>query len=257
MSTPSQSPNSPDQRGGSQGHSAWTQKENSAWSQGNSAWRQNTGSWNQTNADTRPGAPSTQPLPQDSTRQASSQEPGRPADTREPSISVQQFAPRRNRLLPILLAVAAVVAFLGLWWLASRPDSDPEEGPAPTPTISRTAPSVPPSGEFANSTPFGSNGMSGTFTVNDSSWDGSTLSVNVTVQLDAGQLKYRFLAMDMASGDIDVMTAGPGSDGLSEGILTEGESITGVIQIVKERGDTQIVLSQTSGDNVTMLAVKG
>lgn len=256
MSTPSQPPRSSDPHTPSQGDSAWGQ-QNSAWGQGNSAWRQPSGAWNQAPAQFGPRRQAVDASPQAS---GDSQPAEQAAQTtvRQPAISIEQFKPRRNRLAPLVLAVVAVVAFAGIWWLAIRPSPEVTPGASPTPTVVRSAPSVPPAGEFANSTPFSSNGLTGTFTINDSWWDDdSTLSVNVTVQVDTGVLRYRFLVMDMASGDIQVMHAGPAPDGLAEGTLSAGESVTGVVQVTKERGDTQIVLSESTGNNVTMLAVKG
>lgn len=255
MSTPPRPPDPSDPQATSQGGSAWGQ-QTPPWGQGGSAWGQTSGSWNQPGGQpTSPQQPATAP------RHAPGYSPAdeQPAQTtrQQPSISIQQFAPRRNRLAPLVLAIVAVIAFVAIWWLAIRPNPEASPEASATPTATRTMPSMPPSGEYANSTPFSSNGLAGTFTINDSWWDGSTLSVDITLQVDTGVLKYRFLVMDMASGDIQVMSSAPGLDGLSEATLSAGQSISGVVQVDKDRGDSQIVLSQTTGNNLTMLAVKG
>ncbi|NLA30036.1 MAG: hypothetical protein GX875_10390 [Propionibacterium sp.] len=255
MSTPPRSPDSSDPQASRQPGSEWAQRS-SAWSHGGSAWRQTSSSWNQPNeqSDAHGQDPATPPHANGS---AASDELPVETTATQPSVSIQQFKTRRSKLAPILLALIAVVAFFGIWWLAVRPGTEAASEATPTPTAVRTMPSLPPSGEYANSTPFSANGLDGTFTINDSWWEGSTLSVDLTIQVDTGLLKYRLLVMDMASGDIQLMEAAPGPDGLSEGTLSAGESVTGVVQVDKTPGDSQIVLSQTNGNNLTMLAVRG
>ena len=44
---------------------------------------------------------------------------------------------------------------------------------------------------------------------------------------------------------------------LEGGLVEAGESVTGTVRITKPRGDTQLILSDLAGRNLTMLAIKG
>lgn len=278
MSKPPQSPNSPNPQwnphtapSAPQPSSNWGSKPSaptdpnsaqnqqaSAWNQGNVAWHQSASSWNHSEPSTpgtghQPSAPR-QLAPEDDPV-ISGQFGQRPTVAR--TSRTPRPGPHRRRLAPLLLSLAAIIAFLGVWWLAGRTDNQPE--PEQTPTATRTVPSVPPSGEYRKSIPFSSGSLSGTFTVNESHWEDSLLLANVTIHVDSGDLQYRFFAMSVTTNpEPKRMDAAPGPDGLKQGeLLKAGDSATGVVQIYKERGPTAIILGTTAQKNLAMLKVKG
>lgn len=155
----------------------------------------------------------------------------------------------------VLVAIAVVAAIL---FLGSRPDGDgAPASPSPTPTASRTIPSRPTGGEFANSIAFESDRVAGTFGINDSYWEDSTLVVDVTISVDWGSLSYSFLAMDMDSGDVTPSDPPSYPSDLPGGPLNAGEQASGTVRFTKSPGDTQVLLGDTGFSNLTMLAVKG
>ncbi len=128
-----------------------------------------------------------------------------------------------------------------------------------TPTPSRTArttPSVATGDEFANSIAFENDRVAGTFSITDSRWESGDLVVNVTVAVDRGSISYVFLAMDMPTGNITLANP-PQAGDLQEGTVDTGESVSGILRFTKNRDDTQVLLSDTGGRTITMLAVKG
>lgn len=157
------------------------------------------------------------------------------------------------------MVAIAVLVFVSLIYFGTRPEGlgNPSSGASPTPTVSRTPPSLPPEGEYANSIRFESDRVAGNFTINESHWDHSTLVVDITLSVERGSLNYQFLAMDMVSGEVTL--ADPPSEpyDLPGGTLTAGQTERGRVRITKSPGDTQVLLGDTFGRNLTMLAVKG
>lgn len=179
----------------------------------------------------------------------------------EPTVSIDQFTHRRSRLGPALLVIAAILVFVAILYIGTRPGMLGGNGASPTPsatpTAPRTTPSLPTGGEFANSIQFASDRLSGTFTINDSRWSGERLEVDVTISVDQGTLDYIFFAMDMESADFFEPEPSGGPSALYEGTIQTGERVSGTLTFYKNRGDTQIVLGEYAGRNLTMLAIKG
>lgn len=225
-----------------------------AWGQGNSAWGQPPSNQWPPAQQPAPGIPAT-PRGRPSVQQPGSQPLGQ---HNQPSVSLDQFRPKRNRSGPIALAVAGALVFSGILYFGLRPDA-PGAGTAASPTPSRTmpsgTPSVPTAGEFASAVEFQADGVSGRFTINESRWEGSTLVVDVTVQVDDGILPFDFMAMDMVSGEITLPNA-RGAGDIGGITLNGGSSATGTARFNKPRGDTQILLT-TGTRSLAMLGVKG
>lgn len=223
----------------------------SSWGTPNTAWGQSPGPWHQDSAADAPASAAPE-LPPD--------QPATPAlaqSSPQPSISLRQFTPKRNRLAPWLLVLVGALVFAGILWFGTRPLADLTPATSPTPTVSRDKPNLPANGEFASSIAFQSERLSGVFTINDHHWDGSKLVLNLTIQVDTGSLNYSFLAMDIQTGNITEMDEPSGPDALRGGTVKAGEQVTGTISVTKNRSDTQIVLSDRDSRNITMLAVKG
>lgn len=249
-----QPPTNPEPRGPSP--AAGQPQNSTGWGQPNHAWGQVAGSWNQPQAGqvAPPAAPRISTHPE-----TPGQEPVGPAPT--PTITIDQFTPKRNRTGPIILVIVAVVVFAAILYLGTRPDSLSTTGASasasPTPTAPRTTPSLPTGGDFATSIRFQSDRVAGNFSIENSRWEGSTLVVEVTVAVERGQLNYQFLSMDMTSGDVALSDDPTTADELRGGTIQAGEQVNGSVRFTKERGDTQILLGDVNGRNLTMLAVKG
>lgn len=236
----------------SHGPGAW------AWGPPNPAWSQPSTAWSQpaTVSQPLPGpVPSAQPGVLPSTNPG---QPTVPGSAPSGNLTVATFAPRRRRAGPVALTVVAVTVFAALLYFGTRPDVlIPGASPSPTPTTSRPSTSLPTGGNFANSIRFESSRVAGTFTINDSFWTDSTLVAEVTVAVERGYLDYQFLAMDMASGDVTSPDLPSSPSDLLGGTIYQGEQVSGTVRFTKNRGDTQILLGEVGGRNLTMLAVKG
>lgn len=153
--------------------------------------------------------------------------------------------------------MVAVATFAAILFFGARPDVLGSSSPSPTPTAPRTTASLPTGGDFANSIRFESSRVAGTFTINESFWEDSTLVADVTVAVERGYLDYQFLGMDMASGDVSAPDPAAHPSDLLGGTVYEGDQVSGTVRFTKSRGDTQILLGEVGGRNLTMLAVKG
>ena len=220
-------------------------------------WGRTNPAWNQ--SPSRPKRVAGSPAAAQSLPQGPPSDPGAAplSAVQSPAVSLQQFTLKRNRTAPVALVLIAVTLFTAILYFGTRPDAPGSPTPTTTPTAPRTIPSLPTGGAFASSIRFESDAVAGTFSVNEAHWDGSTLVVDVTVQVDRGSLSYQFLAMDIASGDITEPLPPSRPGDLPEGTVTTGQQQSGTIRVTKERGDTQILLGEVSGRNLTMLAVKG
>lgn len=221
------------------------------WASPNSAWGRPSGAWQP--SETPNPVPA---APRESGQPAADHQP--PAPGARPTVTIDQFRSKRNRTGPIALVLVAIAVVATILYLGSRPDGDgAPASPSPTPTASRTIPSLPTGGEFANSIAFESDRVAGTFGINDSYWEGSTLVVDVTISVDWGSLSHNFLAMDMASGDVTPSELPSYPSDLPDGPLNAGEQASGTVRFTKTPGDTQVLLGDTGFSNLTMLAVKG
>lgn len=227
----------------SQGHDQWTQP-NSAWGRPSGAWQA------PEDANPVPAAPR-EPEPSPPDAQPTGAAP-------RPTVTIDQFRPRRNRTGPIALIVVAIAVLATIVYLGTRPDAgDASADPTPTPSAVRPIPSLPTGGEFANSIAFESDRVAGTFGINDSYWEDSTLVVDVTIAVDWGSLSYNFLAMDIASGEVTPAELPSEPSDLPGGPVNAGERTSGTVRFTKTPGDTQVLLGDTGFTNLTMLAVKG
>ena len=225
------------------------------WGRPNSAWGRPAADWRAPEAPAAVPAAPREELPAPPTRTQ------RLGDRRHaPSVTIEQFQPRRNRTGPLLLVVVALAVVAAILYFGLRPEtlgaSDGSDS-SPTPTSAPTMPSLPTGGAFADSINFASDRVSGVFAINESNWEGSTLVVDVTIAVEWGSLSYDFLAMDMASGDVIPSNLPADPSDLSDGTLNAGEQVSGTVRFTKERGDTQVLLGDAGRSNLTMLAVKG
>lgn len=225
------------------------------WGRANSAWNRPADAWR------APEAPAAVPAAPREELRAPPTGIQRLGDGRhQPSVTIEQFQPRRNRTGPLLLVVVALAVLAAILYFGLRPETvggSEGSGPSPTPTAARTMPSLPTGGAFADSINFASDRVSGVFAINESNWEGSTLVVDVTIAVEWGSLSYDFLAMDMASGDVIPSNLPAYPSDLSDGTLDAGEQVSGTVRFTKERGDTQVLLGDAGRSNLTMLAVKG
>ena len=266
MSVPNQpqqpGPWGPPQQQGPAGAPGWGQP-NSAWGQPNQAWGgQPNQAWgappNAEGGWQAPAAPRYQPgepEPQQDSAPFGRQQ--------QPTVTIEQFKPPRNRLLPILVVVVLVAVVTGLLYFGLRPDpigqgGTPSPGSSPSASSSpRRTITPPPPGEFATETLFESDRVAGLFKLNSSHWEGDTLVADVTIEVDRGSISYAFFTMDMATGDVYEPDLPMQTTDLEGGLVEAGESVTGTVRITKPRGDTQLILSDLAGRNLTMLAIKG
>lgn len=174
-------------------------------------------------------------------------------------MTLAQFVPKRNRSGPIALVFVATAVLGAMIFFGTRPGvlNPSATASSAKPTAPRTTPVLPTGGDFATSIRFESDRVAGVFDINDSFWESSTLVVDVTVSVERGSLDYQFLAMDMASGDVTMPDVPSEPSDLRGGIITAGGEDTGTIRFTKNHGDTQILLGEAGGRNLTMLAVKG
>ncbi len=128
---------------------------------------------------------------------------------------------------------------------------------SPSPTSARPLPSPRSAGSYEGSIPFASSDVSGIFTVNSSAWEGNTLIANVTIEVHEGSLAYSFIFIDTDDGDISPSDRPRRRSDLYEGILEEGQRITGTIRCTKKRGDTNIILRDRGRNNLTTIRVAG
>lgn len=225
------------------------------WGQPNPAWGRPAPAWGGqplTNPRQPPAAPRNIP-----SRSIPGSAPlGAPT---QPTVSLDQYRPRRSRGPVILIAILAVAVIAGVLYFGLRPDPTPSSAPSsstsasatPRPTSSPVSP-----GQNATSVPFESERVSGVFSINHAHWEGSTLVVNVTIQVDSGSLSYKFMTMDVSTGGIYEVLAPSNSGDLRGGTISAGNSATGNVRVQKPYGDTQLLLSDANTSrNLTMLVV--
>ncbi|GAA2182634.1 hypothetical protein GCM10009785_22770 [Brooklawnia cerclae] len=171
-------------------------------------------------------------------------------------MSIDQYRTKRNVAVPILLLAAVLVVVAGVLYFGTRPE--PVDSASATPTPSRTTLPTPATpGGAANEIRFETDQVSGTFILNSSQWEGSTLTVDVTVSVDTGSLEFWFVTMDVATGDVYDVSSPTQSGDIRQETLRAGGSASGTLHVTKPRGDTQLLLSDVNGDNLTMLLISG
>lgn len=179
-----------------------------------------------------------------------------------PSRSIDQYTLPRSRAPKVLWAVAAllVVALVaaGLWW-NSRPPAAPE--PTPTPSSSQPAPTPtanPSASTNSNATEFESvrDNARGTWQILDTNWTTRGLEVRVKITATQGDLPFGFLALDNVSADQFEPRITNESDDLGQGEVREGEIVTGLVVFHKPRNDTTVMLTDSSGRQISALIAK-
>ncbi|SER87866.1 hypothetical protein SAMN05443377_11563 [Propionibacterium cyclohexanicum] len=188
-----------------------------------------------------------------SARSASEKEQGDTA-----AITAYQLRPRRGPILLVALLTVAVVAAI-IVVATRRPSIDPSPGAVtPTPQVSspaapQPATSPPPgTASVTNTIPVSTSGFSGTWTIDSTTWDTEGVVVQMTLTADSGSLSYMFFGLDNASTD-QVRATGP----MSDGRISAGQTQRGEIRMDKQRGDTTLILANSSQRQITALLIPG
>ena len=194
------------------------------------------------------GPPTTQPL--------SNPNPYAPIGADKPkSVSIDQFTTPRSKAPWIIIGVAAVL-LAGMLWMGSNVDrltATPDSASSQTRTT--TAPSMSANGVEFHSTWDDADGI---FEILDSTWTSRGLELDVRIRVASGSsFTFGFFALDNTTTDEYSPLDIPGTGYLSAGTVRGGESVRGKVVFPKDRGDTTVILSDSTDRQVTALSVRG
>lgn len=172
-----------------------------------------------------------------------------PYQRRPVDISAYAPPPRRSGAIWFalvgLIAVGAVIAALVL-----KPWNPPTPSPTPTPTTGTT--SALPGQPFTMPDDPSSTGRWG---ITSTSWNGDSVTVDVWVESDAGNVSYGFVAFSNAGTVVYDPTTGAPSPTITWGDLTPGQRAEGNLRFEMPAGDATLVLTTSAGNQVSALAI--
>lgn len=172
-----------------------------------------------------------------------------------PPVTIQRYRPRIGPL-PMALIAVVLTALVGLAVIGPRLGTNSTSAP------SSSAPSVLPS-QPLHSAPAGTQGIevvserdaaSGYWLILSELWTSSGLRLEMQVYADQGTLDFTFFALDNQSAQI---VEPESASTLASGTVAQGRSVEGTVIFTKTRGDTTVIITDSTGRQVTALVVKG
>jgi hypothetical protein len=96
----------------------------------------------------------------------------------------------------------------------------------------------------------------GTWSILNSTWDATGVTITTRIELTSGSLGFSFFCLDYVTSDQFEQTdlGAPGT--LRPGLVRAGQSVEGTIRFDKPRNDTMVVLADSFGRQITALLVK-
>jgi hypothetical protein len=178
--------------------------------------------------------------------------PGAPSPDGSPRKTVTRYQ-SAPLWLPIVIGLVIVAIIAGLVWFGTRP-AKPSTGPTPTATTPSPPECPAPSG--AQSIPFVASvyNAKGCWYIMDYSWDATGVTLTCQLTVESGTLKFGWTALDNTSSDQFAPTK---ASTLRSGSVAAGDTATGTVRFDKNQGDTEIILTDARGIQITALGIKG
>jgi len=170
-------------------------------------------------------------------------------------VDISAYAPPRRgpgALWLVLVGVVLVGAVVAA--LLARPTA-PTVAPSPSATAPAGAGSTAhPGMPFAMP---GNPAATGRWEVLSHAWSDAGLTVRVRVTCDTDTISYGFMAFANQGADVYQPEAGVREPEIGSGVLRAGGSITGYVFLPMPRGESTLILTTSTGRQVSALPIAG
>ncbi len=185
-------------------------------------------------------------------------DPRRPFSAPPPSASIEAYKPPRSKS-PIIFGVLVIIVFGVLAWVLLRPGTAPSAAEQSSASRAKATQAFEPSVPAGNAVPLDSRVLDirGYWLIKDAQWTPDGLVITSQVFLESGQLSYSFFALDHVSTGVSFPVEPTAPSTETPGFVSAGETKTDIFTLDKERGDTMVVIADSTGTQITALSVKG
>ena len=170
-------------------------------------------------------------------------------ETQPPADSIENYKPKKHLGWVIAGVVVIIVAIVVGFILNAAPAPvEPEQSTSPRPT-SYSTDSRKGGIAFADST------TSGYWKITNTTWEGSTVHLNIEITVDSGTLYFDFYAY--ASNDLTTLDPTPEIGDLRGGFAGPGNTITGTLTFDVPRQPLTLIMISRSQTQLSALPVDG
>jgi len=163
--------------------------------------------------------------------------PDRPVDSWQapdaptPGVTVQRYRSHAG-LIGVIVGIVVVAVVAVAVWAGTRPANN--SAPGATPTSGAPLPSCPTPSPGWQAIPYEASTGTGCWAVSEGQWNGTTVTINVTLTSDQGPLSVTFFALDnsQSSNQYD-----PSGGSMVTARVPSGQSSTGTLEFDIPQGD--------------------